>query len=127
MANIVITGCSTGIGLATAHYLKSKGVVVYPTARKPEDVKMLQTLGFEHSMLLDVRDKAQIHEVITAVLAKEKQIDVWFNNAGFGQPGAVEDLSTEVLKAQFETNLFGLHEATRQVLSVMHRQGFGKM
>lgn len=127
MTNIVITGCSTGIGLETARYLKKKEVKVYPTARDPKDVEMLKTLGFEDAMQLDVRNADDIAAVIENVLAKEGKIDIWFNNAGFGQPGAIEDIRTEVLRAQFETNVFGLHECTRQIIPVMRRQGYGKI
>ncbi len=127
MTNIVITGCSTGIGLETAKYLKDKFIKVYPTARDPKDVEMLKELGFEHAMQLDVRKPDEITAVITKVLEIDGKIDVWFNNAGFGQPGAMEDITTEVLKAQFETNVFGLHECTRQIIPVMREQGHGKI
>ncbi len=127
MTNIIITGCSTGIGLETAKYLKAKFVKVYPTARDPKDVEMLKELGFEHAMQLDVRKPAEITAVIAKVLEIDGKIDVWFNNAGFGQPGAMEDITTEVLNAQFETNVFGLHECTRQVIPVMREQGQGKI
>ena len=124
---IVITGCSTGIGLETAIYLKERFVAVYPTARAEEDVEMLKTLGFAGAMQLDVTRPEQIEEVITRVLDAEGQIDIWFNNAGYGQVGAVEDIRTEVLKEQFETNVFGLHECTRQIIPVMREQGYGKI
>jgi len=127
VTNIVITGCSTGIGLETAKYLKDKFVKVYPTARDPKDVEMLKELGFDHAMQLDVRKPDEIAAVITKVLEIDGKIDVWFNNAGFGQPGAMEDITTEVLKAQFETNVFGLHECTRQIIPVMRGQGQGKI
>jgi len=127
MTNIVITGCSTGIGLATAKYLKDKFINVYPTARYQKDVDMLLNLGFENAMLLDVTKHYQITDVINKVMERDGKIDVWFNNAGFGQPGAVEDISTKVLRDQFETNVFGLHECTRQVLSIMREQGYGKI
>jgi short-subunit dehydrogenase len=127
VTNIVITGCSTGIGLETAKYLKAKFVKVYPTARDPKDVEMLKELGFEHAMQLDVRRPEEIETVIKNVLEIDGKIDVWFNNAGFGQPGAMEDITTEVLKEQFETNVFGLHECTRQVIPVMREQGYGKI
>ncbi len=127
MTNIIITGCSTGIGLETAIYLKDKFVNVYPTARDPKDVEMLNELGFEHAMQLDVRKPDEISTVISKVLEIEGKIDVWFNNAGFGQPGAIEDIRTEVLKEQFETNVFGLHECTRQIIPVMREQGHGKI
>ena len=127
MPNIVITGCSTGIGLETAKYLKDRFVTVYPTARDARDVAMLHDLGFEHAMQLDVTRPEQIAAVIAAAVEKEGKIDVWFNNAGYGQPGAVEDIRTDVLRAQFETNLFGLHECTRQIIPVMRAQGYGKI
>ncbi|MDY0195027.1 MAG: SDR family NAD(P)-dependent oxidoreductase [Sulfurovaceae bacterium] len=124
---IVITGCSSGIGLATAVYLKEQGMIVCPTARKNEDVLKLKELGFQDAKLLDVADPNQISNVISYVLDKNGKIDVWFNNAGYGQPGAIEDLPTEALKKQFEINVFGLHECTRQILPVMQKQGYGKI
>jgi len=127
MTNIVITGCSTGIGLETAKYLKERNISVYPTARYMKDVEMLIALGFENAMQLDVTKTAQIKNIIENVLAKESKIDVWFNNAGFGQAGAIEDITTKVLKEQFETNVFGLHECTRQILPIMRKQGYGKI
>jgi short-subunit dehydrogenase len=127
MTNIVITGCSTGIGLETALYLKERYISVYPTARNEKDVAHLKSLGFEHAMLLDVTRPEQISAVIAEVKELEGKIDVWFNNAGYGQPGAVEDLPTALLREQFETNLFGLHECTLQVLKVMRVQGYGKI
>lgn len=127
MTNIVITGCSSGIGLETAKYLKERMVKVYPTARDPKDVAMLKELGFENAMSLDVRDNMSIQNVINKVVESDKKIDVWFNNAGYGQIGALEDVETERLREQFETNVFGLHEATREVLKVMRKQGYGKI
>ncbi len=127
MTNIVITGCSTGIGLETAKYLKSRYIKVYPTARKPEDVQMLKTLGFEHAMQLDVTKPEDISAAIETVLEIDGKIDVWFNNAGYGQIGAVEDVPTYLLREQFMTNVFGLHECTRQIIPVMRRQGYGKI
>jgi short-subunit dehydrogenase len=78
-------------------------------------------------MRLDVRKPEEIKNVIDTVLEKEGRIDAWFNNAGYGQMGAVEDVPTELLREQFETNLFGLHECTRQIVAVMKKQGFGKI
>jgi short-subunit dehydrogenase len=127
MTNIVITGCSSGIGLETAKYLKDKFIKVYATARYPNDVEMLKSLGFEYVMQLDVRKTDEIKAVIKKVLEIDGKIDIWFNNAGFGQPGAIEDIRTEVLREQFETNVFGLHECSRQVIPVMREQGYGKI
>jgi len=127
MTNIVITGCSTGIGLETAIYLKDKFIKVYPTARDSKDVDMLKNMGFEHAMQLDVTKPEMITAVIEQVLALETSIDVWFNNAGYGQAGATEDITTETLREQFETNVFGLHECTKQIIPVMRKQGHGKI
>jgi short-subunit dehydrogenase len=127
MTNIVITGCSTGIGLETAKFLKNKGIEVYPTARDLKDVEMLKSLGFPHAMQLDVREEIHIKYVIETVLERDSKIDVWFNNAGFGQAGMIEDIPTPILREQFETNVLGLHECTRQILVVMRKQGYGKI
>ena len=127
MTNIVITGCSTGIGLETAKYLQEKFIKVYPTARYKKDVEMLKSLGFEDAMQLDVTKPETITAVINKVLELEGHIDVWFNNAGYGQPGAVEDISLATLRKQFETNVFGLHECTRQIIPIMREQGYGKI
>ena len=124
---VVITGCSSGIGKVTAKYLKDRFITVYPTARKIEDVEALKKEGFENAMKLDVTKPDEIRDVISNVLKKEGKIDVWFNNAGYGQMGAIEDVPTDALKKQFETNLFGLHECTRQIVPIMRKQGFGKI
>lgn len=127
MINIVITGCSTGIGLATAIYLQEQGIKVYATVRSFYDIEKLQKLGLRHVLKLDVREAEEISAVIKEVLQEDGKIDVWFNNAGFGQPGAIEDIGKDVLKEQFETNVFGLHEATRQIIPIMRKQGHGKI
>ncbi len=127
MINIVITGCSSGIGLETALYLKERMVKVYPTARKLDDVAKLKELGFEDAQYLDICDYKSIKDVIKYVLEKDGKIDVWFNNAGYGQIGALEDIETDLVRKQFETNVFGLHEATKEVLKVMRKQGYGKI
>ena len=127
MTNIIITGCSTGIGLECAKYLKERYIKVYPTARDPKDVEMLKNIGFEHAMQLDVRNANAISSVISKVIELDGSIDVWFNNAGYGQVGAIEDMPTEVLREQYETNVFGLHECTRQILAVMRAQRYGKI
>ena len=127
MTNIVITGCSTGIGLETALYLKERFIAVYPTARELCDVEKLQALGFEDAMQLDITNHRQITRVIENILQKEGKIDVWFNNAGFGQAGMLEDIRADVLREQFETNVVGLHESTRQLIPLMREQGYGKI
>jgi len=100
--NIVITGCSTGIGLETALYLKKRMIKVYPTVRSKVDFLTLKRLGFEHVFILDVTKPKTIEDTIKSVLEIDGKIDVWFNNAGYGQMGAVEDIPTNVLREQFD-------------------------
>ncbi|SFV57175.1 Putative NAD(P)-dependent oxidoreductase EC-YbbO [hydrothermal vent metagenome] len=127
MTNIVITGCSTGIGLETAKYLQSKDIKVYATVRNVADLSLLNDMGLEHVLQLDVTNSNDITRVISKVLEEDGKIDVWFNNAGYGQAGTIEDIKTDVLREQFETNVFGLHECTRQVIPIMRKQGYGKI
>jgi NAD(P)-dependent dehydrogenase (short-subunit alcohol dehydrogenase family) len=124
---ILITGCSSGIGLCVAEGLSKRGYRVFATARKAEDVERLAGLGLE-SLLLDVSDSASIHAAMTEILARTGgRLDALFNNAGFGQPGAVEDLRREVLREQFETNVFGTIELTNAVIPVMRQQRHGRI
>ncbi|WP_150051600.1 MULTISPECIES: SDR family oxidoreductase [Methylomonas] len=124
---VFITGCSSGIGYATAVLLKSRGFRVICSARKPEDVERLMAEGFE-CLPLDLADSASVHRAV-AELAEITggKIDGLFNNAAFGQPGAVEDLSREALRNQFETNFFGTHELTNLILPLMRKQGMGRI
>ena len=125
--SILITGCSSGIGLCVARGLKSRGYRVFATARKARDVQQLEKDGFE-SLQLDLANSASINTAVDEILARtDGTLDALFNNGAYGQPGAVEDLSREVLRAQFETNLFGWHELTNRVLPVMRRQGHGRI
>ncbi len=124
--NILITGCSSGIGYDTAHYLHSNGYKVYATARDIDDVDRLKSEGLD-AHLLDVRDAENISEILSMITKAGGELYAVFNNAGYGQPGAVEDITTEVLKEQFETNFFGLHELTRQAIKIMRVQGYGRI
>jgi len=125
--SILITGCSSGIGYATAHYLHSNGYDVFATARKAEDVKRLRDEGL-NAFELDVTDTASIEKALSAVLAQTGgTLYALFNNAGYGQPGALEDIPIEALREQFETNVIGLHEMTRRIIPLMRRQGYGRI
>jgi NAD(P)-dependent dehydrogenase (short-subunit alcohol dehydrogenase family) len=126
--SILITGCSGGgIGYAIAHALKRRGHRVFATARKEQDVARLRGEGFE-AYRLDVTDDATIAAALDAILKETGgTLDALFNNAGYGQPGALEDVPTEALRQQFETNVFGLHELTRRVIPVMRAQGHGRI
>jgi NAD(P)-dependent dehydrogenase (short-subunit alcohol dehydrogenase family) len=124
---ILITGCSSGIGQCVARGLAARGYRVFASARRQEDVEHLRAEGFT-SLLLDLADSGSIAAAVDEVLSRtEGQLYALFNNGAYGQPGAVEDLSREVLRQQFETNLFGWHELTNRVLPMMRRQGCGRI
>jgi len=125
--SVIITGCSSGIGRCVAEGLKQRGYRVFATARKKCDVDALIESGFE-SVQLDLANSASIHSAFVTILDKaEGEIYALFNNGAYGQPGAVEDLSRDVLRQQFEVNLFGTHELTNLVLPVMRKQGYGRI
>lgn len=125
--SILITGCSSGIGYDAAHTLHRRGWRVFATCRKPEDCARLDAEGLE-SFVLDYDDTATITAALTECLARTGgTLDAVFNNGAYGIPGALEDLPTDALRAIFETNLFGYHELTRQVIPVMRAQGAGRI
>jgi short-subunit dehydrogenase len=127
MKNILITGCSTGIGYCAAKTLHEKGYTVIATVRKLSDADALQAQGITCVEL----DLTESQSIIDAVKFAHDhfngRIDVLFNNGAFGQPGAVEDLSRAVLREQFETNVFGTQELTNLVLAQMRQQGHGRI
>jgi NAD(P)-dependent dehydrogenase (short-subunit alcohol dehydrogenase family) len=127
MQTVLITGSSTGIGYHAARTLKQAGYRVFATARKPEDVETLIAQGFE-SVQLDLASTDSITKAIQHISALTNgKIDVLFNNGAYGQPGAIEDLPTEALRAQFEANFFGWHELTRQIIPLMRRNNSGRI
>jgi NAD(P)-dependent dehydrogenase (short-subunit alcohol dehydrogenase family) len=124
---LLITGCSSGIGYTTAIELKNRGHNVIASARKPEDVSRLTQEGFA-AIQLDLADSQSIQQAVSqAIDLTDGKIDALFNNGAFGQPGAVEDLTRDVLRFQFETNLFGTHELTNLLIPLMRRQGHGRI
>ncbi|NYT35205.1 SDR family oxidoreductase [Rhizobium sp. WYCCWR 11128] len=124
---IVVTGCSSGIGAHCARALKADGWRVFATVRKPDDLSGLEAEGIE-AFLMDYARTETISDLVGAVLERSGgRIDALFNNGAYGQPGAVEDLSTATLRAQFEANFFGWHELTRQVIPPMRKRGEGRI
>lgn len=124
---ILITGCSTGIGLCVAQGLQKRGYRVFATARKADDVLELKKIGLE-SLQLDLDDSASIKSAVTDILSRtDGTLDALFNNGAYGQAGAVEDLSRDVLRQQFETNVFGWHELTNLILPIMLKQRHGRI
>ncbi|MDH5592518.1 MAG: SDR family NAD(P)-dependent oxidoreductase, partial [Gammaproteobacteria bacterium] len=127
MKNILITGCSSGIGLCAAKILHQRGYNIIATVRNPLDADPLKQLGIT-TALLDLDDSNSIQTLIAFTLKHfDDKIDVLFNNAAYGQPGAVEDLSRGVLRQQFETNVFGTQELTNLVITQMRKQGSGRI
>lgn len=127
MKTILITGCSSGIGYDAAHGLRAKGWRVFATCRRDSDVERLKSEGFE-SYRLDYADEGSIHSALAHVLADTGgTLDALYNNGAFACPGAVEDLPRGALREIFETNLFGYHDLTRQVIPVMRAQGHGRI
>lgn len=116
---VLITGCSSGIGHCAAHYLHQQGFRVVASARKAEDVARLKEEGLA-AVLLDLADEGSIDAGLEQALALTGgTLYGLFNNGAYGQPGALEDLPTEALRQQFNTNLFGTHHLTRRVLPLM--------
>lgn len=125
--SVLITGCSTGIGNCLAHGLRERGYRVFASARKEADVAALSAAGFT-SLPLDLDSSGSIRAAVETVLERTQgRLYALINNGAYGQPGAVEDLSRAVLRAQFETNLFGTQELTNLVLPVMRAQGEGRI
>ena len=124
---ILITGCSTGIGRATAlHLAKRDGFAIYATARQLESLAELERAGCR-TLALDVCDEASMHGVVTAI--EQQHGSVWglVNNAGYSQSGAVESIPIESLRNQFETNVFGLVRLCQLVLPGMRDAGEGRI
>ncbi|NNE54169.1 MAG: SDR family oxidoreductase [Sulfitobacter sp.] len=127
MRSILITGCSSGIGLAAARILRERGWSVFAACRSEEDCARLRKEGFE-APRLDYEDEATIETALQEVLAATGgTLDALFNNGAYAIPGAVEDLPTNALRTIFEANFFGWHALTRAVLPVMRRQGHGRI
>lgn len=124
---VLVTGCSSGIGRATAELLRANGWTVFPTARKAEDLAALSEAGFE-AIELDVASGESVTAAVEAVFAKtDGQLGAVVNNAGFGMPGAIEDLTRDAMRDQFEVNLFGLQDLTNRLIPVFRKQGYGRI
>ncbi len=133
MADIVlITGCSSGIGKATALYLASRDYTVYATARKQEDLKKLVEDGKKigkqiYGAQLDVTDAGGCQKIVNAIIKKEGKIDVLINNAGYGQFGAIEELAENKLRVQMDVNFFGTARLMQLVIPHMRAAQSGKI
>ncbi|MEM7472395.1 MAG: SDR family oxidoreductase [Pseudomonadota bacterium] len=125
--SILITGCSSGIGYDAAHTLHQRGWRVFATCRKEADCARLRDEGLE-SFILDYGDESTLRAAVDEALTRTGgTLDALYNNGAYATPGAVEDLPTQALRENFETNLFGYHTLTRMVLPVMRKQGYGRV
>ncbi|MFB2595958.1 SDR family NAD(P)-dependent oxidoreductase [Paracoccus sp. p4-l81] len=123
---LLITGCSSGIGLDAAQHMTARGWRVFATARQPADVDRLTAMGLE-ALPLDVTDPGSITAALDQVSARAGRLDALFNNAAFAIPGALEDVPAEAMRHIFDTNLIGLHALTRAVIPMMRAQGGGRI
>ena len=128
--SILITGCSSGIGLCVAKGLAQRGYEVIATARKQKDVETLNQMGLDNlqSLPLDLDDSRSIENAFNEVLKRTRgKLYALFNNGAYGQTGAIEDLDRDAIRAQFETNLFGWIELTNKAIPIMRQQGDGRI
>jgi NAD(P)-dependent dehydrogenase (short-subunit alcohol dehydrogenase family) len=123
---VLITGCSSGIGRATAEHLAGRGWTVYATARRPESIADLQAAGCR-LLALDVTDEASMAEAVRQVEEAEGAVGVLVNNAGYSQSGPIEEIPLPEVRRQFETNVFGLVRLCQLALPGMRRQGWGRI
>jgi NAD(P)-dependent dehydrogenase (short-subunit alcohol dehydrogenase family) len=123
---VLITGCSSGIGQETARHLQAGGWTVYATARRPETIADLAEAGCK-TLALDVTDESSMRSAVDEVEAAEGRVGALVNNAGYSQSGAVETLPMDKIRAQFETNVFGLVRMCQLVLPKMRRAGKGRI
>ena len=125
---ILITGCSSGIGLASARMLKARGWRVFATARTHADLVRLRADEGLDAIPLELRDPASIADCAATVLEQcGGRLDALFNNAAFGQVGAMEDITAAVLRDQLEVNVIGTHDLTRAIIPAMRRAGSGRI
>ncbi len=125
--NVIITGCSSGIGRCLAVNLHKRGYRVFATVRHAKDVATLAQLGLE-SLPLDLASSESIRRAVDEILARAQgKLYALINNGAYGQPGAVEDLTRDTLRKQFETNLFGTQELTNRLIPVFRAQGGGRI
>ena len=126
----IVTGSSSGIGLETAIHLAKNGFKTYATMRnlgKSEAIKsQSENLPIE-ILQLDVTDDQSVKNAINTIVEKEGRIDVLVNNAGYAHMGSVEDMSSEEVKDQFDTNVFGVYRTTKAILPIMRKQKSGRI
>lgn len=121
---ILITGASSGMGKVTAKTLITEGHIVYGAARRVEKMQDLVEMG-GHAIAMDITDETQVQQAVDKILLEQGHIDVLINNAGYAVYGAVEQVSLDDARRQFEVNLFGLASLTQKILPHMRERGSG--
>ncbi|TYC72439.1 SDR family NAD(P)-dependent oxidoreductase [Stappia sp. BW2] len=125
--SILITGCSSGIGLSAAHILRGRNWRVFATARRQDDIDRLSDLGFE-TFRLDYEDAGSIEATANEVLQRtDGALSAVFNNGAYAVPGALEDVPTEAMRSLFEANFIGWHDLTRRLVPAMRANRFGRI
>ena len=130
---VLITGCSSGIGKETANLLARQGLTVFATVRTTESFEKLKQWACNlpesnlHPLQMDVTDESNVKSIVSRIEREFAPIDCLINNAGYGQAGAIEDLSLQQLRNQMETNLIGVAAVTQAVIPAMRKARFGKI
>ncbi|MEZ5449530.1 MAG: SDR family NAD(P)-dependent oxidoreductase [Thiolinea sp.] len=127
MRNVLVTGCSSGIGYCVAKGLRERGYTVFATARKPEDIERLEREGFK-VIPLELTDPESVQDCAYELMMRtNNEVYAVFHNGAYGQAGALEDISREVLERQFAANVFGWHQLTNLLLPLMRHKGEGRI
>lgn len=127
MRNVLITGCSSGIGYCVAKGLRERGYQVFASARKQEDVERLEAEGFK-TLQLDLADPESVQDAVYELMLRtNSELYAVFHNGAYGQAGALEDLSRTALEQQFATNVFGWHQLTTMVMPLLRQRNEGRI
>ncbi len=127
MRNVLITGCSSGIGYCVAKGLRERGYQVFTSARKAEDVERLESEGFK-TLQLDLADPESVQDAVYELMLRtNSELYAVFHNGAYGQAGALEDLSREALEKQFASNVFGWHQLTTMLMPILRQRNEGRI
>ncbi|MDD5392826.1 MAG: SDR family oxidoreductase [Thiothrix sp.] len=127
MRNVLITGCSSGIGYCVAKGLRARGYQVFASARKQEDVERLESEGFK-TLQLDLADPESVQDAVYELMLRtNSELYAVFHNGAYGQAGALEDLSREAMEKQFAANVFGWHQLTVMLMPILRQRNEGRI
>lgn len=127
MRNVLVTGCSSGIGYCVAKGLRERGYQVFASARKPEDVERLEREGFK-TLQLDLADRESVQDAVYELMLRtNSELYAVFHNGAYGQAGALEDLSREAMEQQFAANVFGWHQLTMMLMPILRQRNEGRI